>query len=104
MAPFCTRLPIQSCAPTMMSGPLPCWEAVTKVCWLSLLIAFTSTVTPFSVPNFSAKGLSALTRLASAQITSLPLPLSAGAEAEAGRNRWGRQRGCRAGNPAGRGG
>ncbi len=72
MAPFCTRLPIQSCAPIMTSGPLPCWEAVMKVCWLSLLISFTSTVTPFSVPNWSAKGRSAFTRLGSAQMTSVP--------------------------------
>src|SRR5690606_11178279 len=72
MAPFCTRLPIQSCAPIITSGPLPCWEAVRKVCWLSLLISFTSTVTPFSVPNWSAKGARALTRLGSAQMTSLP--------------------------------
>ena len=72
IAPFCTRLPIQSCAPTITSGPLPCWEAVTKVvCW-SLEIAWILTVTPFSVPNLSANGLRAAARLSSAQMTSLP--------------------------------
>ena len=72
MAPFCTRLPIQSCAPTTMSGALPDWEAVTKFVCRSLEIACTSTVTPLSLPNCSANGLSAAVRLSSAQMTSLP--------------------------------
>ena len=63
MAPFCTRLPIQSCAPTTTSGPLPCWEAVTKLVCRSLETAWTSTVTPFSWPNFSANGLRAAVAL-----------------------------------------
>src|ERR1700755_3428351 len=70
MAPFWTRLPIQSCAPTMTSGPLPCWDAVTNVvCW-SLEIALISTVTPVSFSNVDLKDLSPSARLSSAQITS----------------------------------
>src|SRR5690349_4738294 len=77
MAPFCTRLPIQSCAPTTMSGALPDWEAVTKLVCRSFETACTSTVTPVSWPNFAANGLRAAVRLSSAQMTRLP-PLGFG--------------------------
>src|SRR3954451_19753963 len=72
MVPFCTRLPIQSCAPTTMSGPLPDCAAVTKLVCRSLETAWTCTVTPLVVPKVSANGFSAAARWSSAQMVSVP--------------------------------
>ena len=57
MAPFWTRLPIQSCAPTTTSGPLPAALAVTKLVWRSDETACTSTLIPLSAANLSATAL-----------------------------------------------
>ena len=55
-----------------MSGPLPDCEAVTKFVCRSLEIAWTSTVTPLSLPNFSANGFRAAERWSSAQMVRVP--------------------------------
>ena len=54
MAPFWTRLPIQSWAPTTTSGPLPAELAVTKLVWRSVEMAWTSTLMPLASPKASA--------------------------------------------------
>ncbi len=59
MAPFCTRLPIQSWAPTTTSGPLPAESAVTKLPCRSAEMAWTLTVMPLAAANVSATFLTA---------------------------------------------
>ncbi len=76
MAPFCTRLPIQSCAPTTTSGPLPAELAVTKLGWRSEEIAWTSTEMPLASPNASATCLTASILRASVQMTRSASPRS----------------------------
>ena len=55
MTPFCTSAPIQSCAPTITSGPLPVGAWVMKSSRMEEL-SFTTrlTVMPFSSLNFLA--------------------------------------------------
>src|SRR6478735_10727608 len=72
MAPFCTRLPIQSCAPITRSGPVPACEAVTNCACRSLEIVCTSTVTPLSVANAALAALMAGPYRSSAQMVSVP--------------------------------
>ena len=76
MAPFWTRLPIQSCAPTTTSGPLPAELAVTKLVWRSVEIACTSTEMPLASPNASATGLTQSILRASVQMTRSASPRS----------------------------
>ena len=76
MAPFCTRLPIQSCAPTTTSGPLPAEFAVTKFGWRSEEIAWTSTEMPLASPNASATCLTVSILRASVQMTRSASPRS----------------------------
>src|SRR3954470_15619126 len=74
MAPFCTRLPIQSWAPTTTSGPLPAELAVTKLVWRSVAMACTSTEMPLSLPKASATGLTQSILRASVQRTRSASP------------------------------
>ena len=76
MAPFWTRLPIQSCAPTTTSGPLPAELAVTKLVWRSVAIAWTSTEMPLASPKESATGLMQSILRASVQMTRSASPRS----------------------------
>jgi hypothetical protein len=70
MAPFWTRLPIQSWAPITRSGPLPAWEAVTNTVWRSLETVWTFTLRSFCSPHLAAESLIALEYLSSAQMVS----------------------------------
>src|SRR6476660_7044127 len=72
MAPFCTRLPIQSCAPITRSGPVPAWEAVTNCACRSLDTVSTLTVTPLSCPNLAPIVFMAGPYRSSAQMVSAP--------------------------------
>lgn len=68
IAPFWTKLPIQSCAPSTRSGALPAWWAVTYwVCSSSAMVS-TLTSTPFSSANRAPISSTAGVRSASTQI------------------------------------
>jgi hypothetical protein len=69
MAPFVTSWPIQSCAPTRTSGPLPAAFAVMKSARV-LTIAWTPTVMPFASAKASATAWIASSLTASVQMTS----------------------------------
>jgi hypothetical protein len=74
-APFCTMLPIQSCAPTTTSGPLPAVLAVMKLVCRSAETTWTSTLMPLSAAKSSATARTAFTLRSSVQITRSAAPV-----------------------------
>src|SRR6476646_2969229 len=79
MEPFCTRLPIQSCAPITRSGPVPACEAVTNCVCRLLAISSTLTGMPLSSVNFFETSVMIGAYRSSAQIVRAPSVLPAAA-------------------------
>ena len=73
MAPFWTSWPIQSCAPTSTSGPLPAWLAVMNAARVSVT-AWTPTVMLFALAYVSATACIAARWVSSVQMTRSSSP------------------------------
>ena len=81
MAPFCTMLPMPSCASMTRSGPVPAWDAVMNCdCtdWAPAMV-WTLTGIPLSAVNCLETSVRMGAYCADAQIVRAPSVLAAGA-------------------------